>query len=119
MAEALVNHYLGDRWQAFSAGVAPHGVNPFAVLALRELEIEIPDASSKHMDVFKGKHFDRVITLCDEANEACPLWLGSTRREHIGFPDPSQAMGDDAARLQVFREVRDLIKDHILAELSQ
>lgn len=119
MAEALVNHYLGDQWQAFSAGSAPSHVNPYSIRALRELGIEIPEAKSKPIDYFSGQKFDRVFTLCDEAREACPLWLGSSNVEHIGFPDPSITEGNDLDKLGAFRDVRDQIKKIIITKLSE
>jgi arsenate reductase (thioredoxin) len=118
MAEALVNHYLGDQWQAFSAGSAPTQVNLYSIRALRELGIEIPEAKSKPIDYFSGQKFDRVFTLCDDAREACPLWLGSSHVEHIGFPDPSVAEGNDLDKLRAFRDVRDQIKATIFPLLE-
>ena len=119
MAEALVNHYLADNWRAYSAGTDPKEVNSLAIRALRELGIEITGAKSKHLNVFTGQHFDCVITLCDEAKESCPLWSDSTQYEHIGFPDPSTANGDDLARLKIFREIRDQIKEKIIPKLLE
>ncbi len=118
MAEALVNHFLGDNWEAFSAGSDPTNVNPYSIRALRELRIEIPDARSKAIDYFRGRQFDKVITLCDEAAEACPLWLGPNV-EHISFRDPSAAQGSDHEKLAVFREVRDRIRETIIPKLSE
>ncbi len=118
MAEAMVNHFLSDKWQAYSAGSNPTSVNPYAVRALRELGIEIPNAKSKPMDFFHGQQFDKVFTLCDEAREACPLWLESSNVEHVGFSDPSLAQGSDEEKLTVFRRVRDQIRGKILPLLS-
>ncbi len=118
MAEALVNHFLGDSWEAFSAGSDPTNVNPYSIRALRELGIEIPEAHSKAIDFFRGRQFDKVITLCDEAAEACPLWLGPNV-EHITFRDPSTAQGSDQEKLAVFREVRDRIRKTIIPKLSE
>jgi arsenate reductase (thioredoxin) len=118
MAEALVNHFLGDKWEAFSAGSDPTTVNPFSIRALSELGIEIPDAHSKRIDHFLGQKFDRVFTLCDEAQEACPFWPG-TNVEHIGFPDPTDIEGSDTEKLELFRNVRDQIKTRIFSLLSR
>jgi arsenate reductase len=118
MAEAMVNHFLSDRWQAYSAGSNPTSVNSYAVRALRELGIEIPNAESKPIDFFRGQRFDKVFTLCGEAREACPLWLESSNVEHFGFPDPSLAQGSDEDILAVFRDVRDLIREKIIPILS-
>jgi arsenate reductase (thioredoxin) len=119
MAEALVNHYLGDKWMAFSAGSSPTKVNPYSIRALRELGIEIPDARSKPIDYFAGQKFDKVFTLCDEAREACPLWLVNSPVEHIGFLDPSVAQGSDEDKLKAFRDVRDQIRKNIITKLSE
>jgi arsenate reductase (thioredoxin) len=119
MAEALVNHFLSDKWAAFSAGSAPTQVNPYSIRALRELGIEIPNAKSKPIDFFAGQKFDKVFTLCDEAREACPLWLGSSNVEHVGFPDPSIAQGSDEDKLEAFRDVRDQIRKNIITKLSE
>jgi arsenate reductase (thioredoxin) len=116
MAEALVNHYLGDKWEAFSAGADPTSVNPFSIIALRELGIEIPQARSKRTDFFRGWRFDRIFTLCDEAREACPLWLGPDKVEHFTFPDPTAVPENE--KLGAFRDVRDRIREGILPLLS-
>ena len=118
MAEALVNHFLGDTWEAFSAGSEPTKVNRFSIKALKEIGIDMPQAHSKAIDSFRGQQFDKVITLCDEAAEACPLWLGPNV-EHITFRDPSTAQGSDQEKLAVFREVRDRIKATIIPGLSK
>lgn len=89
MAEGLVNEYLHGEWTAFSAGVAPEGyVHPMAIEALRKHGI-LHNGRSKHVEVFDGIRFDLVITLCDNANEACPAWVGSgAKRLHMPFNDP-------------------------------
>ncbi|MBS3784522.1 MAG: arsenate reductase ArsC [Anaerolineae bacterium] len=108
MAEGLVNQFMGDRWEAFSAGTRPSGyVHPLAIKAMEELDIDISDQRSKSVDEFRGEAFDVVITVCDDAAENCPLWLGSGNIHHIGFPDPADASGSEAERLAVFRQVRD------------
>ncbi len=118
MAEALVNHFLQDKWEAYSAGSDPTGVNPYSIKALKEIGIDIANAHSKAIDYFQGRQFDKVITLCDEAAEACPLWLGPNV-EHISFRDPSTAQGSDLEKLAVFREVRDRIRETIMPRLSE
>jgi arsenate reductase len=118
MAEGMVNHFLEVKWQAYSAGSNPTSVNPYAIRALKELGIEIPEAKSKPISFFHGRRFDRVFTLCDEASEACPVWLESSNVEHIGFPDPSLARGSDKEKLEIFRQVRDQIRDRIIPLLS-
>ena len=114
MAEAIVNARLGDTWQASSAGTEPAGyVHPGAVMALDEIGIKHRGVS-KHVDAFSEKTFDLVVTVCDAAQETCPVWLGGGARIHSGFPDPAAAVGDDEAVLAVFRQVRDEISDRIL-----
>ena len=118
MAEGLVNHFLGDRWLAHSAGTEPAGyVHPLAVEAMAEVGADISDGESKHVEAFRPVHFDVVITVCDDAAENCPLWLGSGHVEHISFPDPAQAIGSREEKMNVFRRVRDDIRENVLAYL--
>lgn len=113
MAEALVNSLRGDAWKAFSAGVRPSGrVHPDAITALKEVGVDISGARSKSVDEFRSAPFDLVITVCDEASEECPVWLGEGKREHVGFPDPARGSLDD------FRKVRDQIKSRIIPLLD-
>lgn len=119
MAEALVNHDLGDRFEAVSAGTAPKTPHPLALKALAELGIEHAGARSKHMDEFADERFDHVITLCDSANETCPVFFGGVRRAHLGFDDPDAATGSDEEKLAVFRRVRDEIRERIEAHLTE
>ncbi|NJC87063.1 MAG: arsenate reductase ArsC [Desulfuromonas sp.] len=113
MAEGLVNHYLGDRFQAFSAGTEATRVNPLAARVLGELGIDISGHRSKTLDEFSGQPFDYVITLCGDANEKCPLFFGGVERVHIGFDDPSRVHGRDNEVLPEYRRVRDEIKERI------
>ncbi|GAB4402969.1 MAG: arsenate reductase ArsC [Anaerolineales bacterium] len=120
MAEAWANHLLGDRWEAYSAGTEPTGyVHPLAIQAMAEVGIDISGARSKSVSEFMGQQFDLVITVCDHAAENCPLWLGKGRRVHMGFPDPAAATGIDEERLEVFRRVRDAIRDNVLPILTE
>lgn len=119
MAEGLVKHFLGDRWEAFSAGTHPTGyVHPLAVQAMAELGIDISGQRSKSVDEFRGWNFDVVITLCDTAAQECPVWLGPGRAIHMGFPDPAQADGVMADRIDAFRRVRDGIREKALRYLE-
>ena len=119
MAEGLVNHYLGDEWKAYSAGTDPAGyVHPLAVQAMSELDIDIAMQRSKSTEEFREEELDTVVTVCDDAAETCPVWLGQGRKVHIGFEDPALATGDHNERLAVFRRVRDEIHQEILAHLS-
>lgn len=118
MAEGLINTQLADRFTAFSAGTHPAGyVHPQAIAALREIGIELLDPRSKSTDEFKDIPFDVVITVCDDAAENCPVWLGRGQRMHIGFPDPAAAPPDQQA--QQFRAVRDAIQDRLLDYLRR
>jgi arsenate reductase len=120
MAEGLVNHLRGDRWEAFSAGTAPAGyVHPLAVKAMDEIGIDILAGHSKPVDEFRDVQFDLVITVCDDAAENCPLWLGSGNVHHIGFPDPAKATGSEEERLEVFREVRDGLRQTVMRTLEE
>ncbi len=120
MAEALVNRFLGDTWEAYSAGTDPAGyVHPLAIEVLAELEIDISDFRSKSVDEFRYVAPDLVITVCDDAAENCPIWLGQGKVVHIGFPDPAKATGTEEERLAVFRQVRDDIGQRVLTFLAE
>lgn len=120
MAEGLVNHYLGDRWQAHSAGAAPSGyVHPLAIQAMAELGIDISGHRSKSTDEFRQVEFDVVVTVCDDAAENCPVWLHQGRTVHIGFPDPARATGSPEAQLAIFRQVRDGIYRRVVEFLVE
>ncbi|MFP3897364.1 MAG: arsenate reductase ArsC [Anaerolineales bacterium] len=120
MAQGLVNHFLGDRWEAFSAGTAPAGyVHPLAIRVMAKQGIDISDQHSKSVEQFREKDFDLVITVCDQAAENCPLWLGSGSVVHAGFPDPAAAKGSDAERMQVFCRVRDGLREKVFDYLQE
>jgi arsenate reductase len=119
MAEGFLRHVGGDRFEAFSAGTEATAVRPEAIEVMAEEDIDISGQQSKALDQFLGQPFDYVITVCDQANEACPVFPGARHRLHWTFPDPSAARGDAAARLAVFREVRDAIEARISAELLE
>jgi arsenate reductase len=118
IAEGLVNHYLGDRLQAFSAGTEATRVNPLAVRVMAELGINILHHYSKTIDEFDGQHFDHVITLCGDANEKCPLFFGGVQRAHMGFDDPSRLSGTEKDVLPEFRRVRDELRQKLIEFLS-
>jgi len=118
MAEELVNHYLKDEWEAHSAGTAPAGqVHPLAVRVMAESGIDISGRRSKSVAEFHHADLDLVITVCDDAAENCPLWLGRGRRVHLGFTDPATAAGSEEERLAVFRQARDEIRHRVLGYL--
>lgn len=118
MAEALVNHDLGQDWLAFSAGTHPmEAIHPLTVRALAEIGIA-HHGVPKSADAFRDYSFDLVITVCDEAAENCPVWLGRGAKAHIGFPDPAQAPGTDEEKIVVFRAVRDDIRNKVIPFLK-
>jgi arsenate reductase len=118
MAEGLVNHFLGERFQAFSAGTEATRVNPLAIRAMAELGIDISGHYSKTISEFEGQAFDHVITLCGSANEQCPLFFGGVRRVHIGFDDPSLLSGSEEEVMPEFRRVRDELREKLTAYLT-
>ena len=113
MAEGILRHDGGDAFEAESAGMRPGSVRPEAIQAMREIEIDISGHRSKSVDEFTGQEFDYVITVCDNANESCPVFPGRTERIHWGFDDPAAVEGDEAARMAVFRRVRDEIREKL------
>ncbi len=110
MAEGLLRSLGRDTFDAYSAGTEPSAVHPLAIAAMAEIGIDISRQRAKSVDEFVQQPFDFVITLCDEANEACPFFPNAATRLHWGFPDPSTATGTPEERLAVFREIRDSIR---------
>jgi arsenate reductase len=117
MAEGLLQVLGGDRFEAFSAGTEATQVRPLAVRAMAELGIDISGQESKTLERYLDQPFDQVITVCDQANEACPVFFGARERLHWSFPDPSQATGSEDEQLAVYRSVRDAIRARIEREL--
>lgn len=113
MAEALLRQMAGDRFECASAGVSPTHVRPEAIQVMREIGVDISAHNSKSVDEFVGRDFDYVITVCDNANEQCPVFPGETKRVHWGFDDPAATLGDEEARLSVFRRVRDEMRQRL------
>lgn len=118
MAEGLLRHLAGGRFEVESAGTRPAGLRAEAVEAMREAGIDISGQRSKSVDEFAGQSFDYVITVCDHAREACPVFPAETERIHWGFGDPAAVEGDDAERLAAFRRVRDEIEARLRAWLG-
>ena len=119
MAEGLVNHDLASQVQAFSAGVRPSWVNPWAIQVMAELDIDISHHRSKSVDDLADEHFDLVITVCDQAAEQCPMFPGDTEVIHVGFPDPAKATGTEEEILTAFRRVRDALRDELIPFLRR
>ena len=119
MAEGFLCHLAGDRFEAHSAGTEATYVRPLAVRAMAEVGMDISQQESKTLERYLGELFGYVITVCDDANEACPIFPGAKERLHWSFPDPSRATGTEEERLKVFRAVRDEIRARIEGELLQ
>ncbi len=111
MAEGILRHAAGDFLDVQSAGSKPAGyVHPLAIKALAEIGIDISAHRSKHMDEFLVRDVETVVTVCGNADQACPMFPGQVNRYHWGFDDPAHAEGDESQQLQVFRRVRDEIR---------
>jgi arsenate reductase (thioredoxin) len=113
MAEGFARFFKGREIEAYSAGTAPVGVNPLAVRVMAEAGVDISRQRSKKIGELGPIKFDWVVTLCGEAEEACPVFPGETKRLHRGFPDPARVEGDEEQRLAAFRQVRDQIRSLI------
>jgi arsenate reductase (thioredoxin) len=117
MAEGLLRHLAEDRFEAHSAGTEATRVRPLAIRAMDEVGVDISGQESKTLQRYLSEPFDYVITVCDDANEACPFFPGAKNRLHWSFEDPSRAEGSEQERLEVFRSVRDRIRERIEKEL--
>jgi arsenate reductase len=117
MAEGLLRHLAGDRFEIMSAGTEATSVRPEAIRAMADLGVDISGQSSNTLERYLGEPFDYVVTVCDDANEACPVFPGAKNRLHWSFQDPSRAEGSEEKRLEVFRKVRDEIQARIRKEL--
>jgi arsenate reductase len=113
MAEGLLRHDAGDRFDVESAGTHPSRVRPEAIAVMREIGIDISGHRSKSVDEFAGQQFDYVLTVCDNARESCPIYPGHANRLHHRFDDPAAVEGDEEQRLAAFRRVRDEIRDYL------
>lgn len=112
MAEGLLRHDGGNRFEVMSAGVEPSSVRPEAIEAMSEIGIDISGQRSKSVDEFVGQNFDFIITVCDNARESCPVFPGKAARIHQSFEDPPpETVGDYQSRLRIFRRVRDQMRE--------
>jgi arsenate reductase len=120
MAEAMVNTYLSESWQAYSAGIAPSRINPRAIQVMSDIGIDISSYRSKSVEEFIDHHdLDLVITVCDNARETCPVFARPVEQIHIGFEDPAPYTGQaDEIALLRFREIRDAIRYRLIDELK-
>ena len=113
MAEGLLRDMAGDQFEVFSAGVAPSSVRQEAIEVMREEGIDISGQRSKSVDEFSGQEFDYVITVCDNANQQCPMFPGASRRIHWSIEDPAAVEGDDETRLTAFRQARNALRQRL------
>lgn len=111
MAEGILRHLAGDRFEVASAGTKPSSVNPTAIEVMKEIGIDISGYRSKHLDELRGQYFDLVITVCDHAKDACPVFPGGVKQLHWGFPDPPHSREVNEKVLAEFRRVRDMIHE--------
>ena len=118
MAEGLLRHLAGDRFEVYSAGTEATHVRPLAIRAMDEIGVDISGQESETLDRYLEEPFDYVITVCDDANEACPFFPGATTRLHWSLRDPSQARGSEEVRLAAFRSVRNELRSRIEQELT-
>jgi arsenate reductase len=114
IAEGYLRQFAGNKANIYSAGIETHGVNPRAIKIMAEDRVDISAHTSNHADEYLAITFDYVITVCDNANEACPFFPGNVKRFHQNFPDPAKAMGSEEEIMQSFRHTRDLIKAYSL-----
>ncbi|MFC1526868.1 arsenate reductase ArsC [Candidatus Latescibacterota bacterium] len=113
MAEGFARHLRSDRFDAHSAGIETHGLNPSAVKVMAEAGVDISGHQSTHVDEYREVDFDYVVTVCDHAHESCPLFAGKTRVVHVGFDDPPRLASDAATEEEAlghYRRVRDEIR---------
>jgi arsenate reductase len=113
MAEGLLRHDAGDRYEVESAGTKPGKVRPEAIAVMRELGIDISSHRSKSVDEFADHSYDYVLTVCDNARESCPVFPGHAKRMHHSFDDPAVVEGTEDRRLAAFRLVRDQIREYL------
>jgi arsenate reductase (thioredoxin) len=113
MAEGLLRHDAGDRFEVESAGTKPGQVRPEAIAVMKEVGIDISNHRSKSVDEFAGRSFDYVVTVCDNAKESCPIFPGDTNRLHQNFEDPADVSGSETKRIDLFRRVRDEIRAYL------
>lgn len=110
IAEGYLRHFAGDLAKIYSAGIETHGVNPRAIQIMAEDGIDISKHTSNNVNEYLDIPFDYVITVCDNANEACPYFPGNVKRFHFNFPDPAKAQGTEEEIMNEFRRVREMIK---------
>jgi len=115
MGEGLMRHLRGNEFEVFSAGTEPKGIHHRATETMKEIGIDISAQRSKHLDEYGEASFDYIITLCDSAATTCPVFPGEGERIHHSFPDPAAATGSEEEKLDMFRKVRDELKQFLLS----
>jgi len=113
MAEGLLRHDHGERFEVESAGTNPSFVRPEAITVMREVGVDISGHRSKHVEEFGAQQFDYVITVCDNARETCPVYFGKAQKLHHDFEDPAALTGSEEQRLALFRRVRDELRSYL------
>jgi arsenate reductase len=113
MAEGWLRHLGGERFEAHSAGTEETPVRPLAIRAMSEVGVDISGQTSKTLELYIQQPWDVIITVCDQANESCPLFPGGKHRLHWSLPDPSKATGSDEGQLTAYRQVRDTLRERI------
>jgi arsenate reductase (thioredoxin) len=113
MAEGLLRHDAGERFEVESAGTSPSKVRSEAIAVMRELGIDISGHRSKHVSEFDGQQFDAVISVCDNAKESCPVFPGAVKRLHHSFEDPAALQGPEEERVALFRRVCDELRNYL------
>ena len=120
MAQGWISAELGDAWEACSAGTRPSDrIHPMAVKAMAEVGVDISGGVPETVDRYLDLPWDLVITVCDSARESCPVFPRPVETLHISFPDPAEAEGTEAERMEVFRSVRDAIRERLVPEVRR
>jgi arsenate reductase len=112
LAEGYLKYFAGDKATIYSAGIETHGVNPKAIATMKEDGIDISNHTSNNVDEYANIDFDYVITVCDNAKEACPVFPSKAKKFHYNFPDPAKAKGTETEIMEQFRVVREMIKTY-------
>lgn len=110
LAEGYLRYFAGEKANIYSAGIETHGVNPRAIATMKEDGIDISHHTSNNVDEYVAIDFDYVITVCDNAKEACPVFPSKAKKFHYNFPDPAKAKGTEEEIMAQFRAVREMIK---------
>ena len=112
IAEGYLRKFAGDKANIYSGGIETHGVNPRAIATMKEDGIDISNHTSNNVDEYANIDFDYIITVCDNAKEACPVFPSKAKKFHFNFPDPAKATGTEEEIMAQFRSVREMIKDY-------